>query len=42
MKKDAFARHIQAAEFRNLYNELGWDHQPLTRTMSAGENAFAL
>ncbi len=42
MKKDAFTRLIQAADFRSLFNELGWDHKPLARTLIAGENPYSL
>ncbi|MFN0213905.1 MAG: hypothetical protein ACKVT2_06580, partial [Saprospiraceae bacterium] len=42
MKKDVFSKHIQAADFRTLFNELGWDHKPLARTLNAADNAFSL
>lgn len=42
MKKDIFSKFIQSADFRALFNELGWDFKPLKRQVAVGEQSFEL
>lgn len=42
MKKEVFTKHIGNADFKILFNELGWDFKPLVRSVAAGEQNFAL
>lgn len=42
MKKQQFSAYIRAADFRSLFNELGWDHKPLSRSIASTEGTFKL
>ena len=42
MKKQQFSAYIQTADFRSLFNELGWDHKPLNRSIASAEGTFKL
>lgn len=42
MKKQQFSAYIQTADFRSLFNELGWDHKPLSRSIASAEGTFKL
>lgn len=42
MKKEFFSRYIKSADFKTLFNELGWDFKKLERTISAKDDTFSL
>ncbi len=42
MKKSIFTQHIQSADFKTLFNELGWDFKSLSRSVAVGEQTFTL
>jgi hypothetical protein len=42
MKKEFFSRYIKSADFKILFNELGWDFTKLERTISTKDDTFFL
>jgi hypothetical protein len=42
MKKSTFHQYVQNADFKTLFNELGWEHKPLNRSIKAGGEIFPL